>query len=289
MSFDLGDQSGRTVIITGANSGLGKETARAFAGSGADVIMACRNLDKANAAAAEIGKNARVEQLDLADLASIRDFAGRVDKADVLINNAGVMAVPYRKTADGFEMQMGTNHLGHFALTLQLLDADKVDDRVVTLSSFMHRMGKLDFNDLDWSKRRYNRWRAYGDTKLANLMFGKELARRLAAAGSPVTSTIAHPGYADTELQGHTESFQDKVMVLGNKILAQSAAAGAWPTEYAAVSPNAVNGGFYGPTGLGGMQGKPGKSPYRKMVDDQGLRDRLWTVSEELTGVRSPV
>ncbi|MFT4201302.1 oxidoreductase [Gordonia sp. (in: high G+C Gram-positive bacteria)] len=287
MTFDLGDQSGRTAIITGSNSGLGKQTAIALAGAGADVVLACRNLDKANAVAAEIGSRARVEQLDLASLDSVRDFAKRIGTADLLINNAGVMAVPYKRTADGFEMQMGTNHLGHFALTMQLLDADKVADRVVTLSSFMHRLGKIDFDDLNWEKRRYNRWRAYGDSKLANLLFGKELAKRLAASGSTVTSTIAHPGYADTDLQSHTESFQDRVMVLGNRILAQSAADGALPTLYAAVSPKATNGGFYGPTKLGGMQGPPGPSPYRKIADDEKVRTRLWTVSQQLTGVNS--
>ncbi|GAB10340.1 putative oxidoreductase [Gordonia araii NBRC 100433] len=289
MTLDLGDQSGRTAIITGANSGLGKETAIALAKAGADVVLACRNLDKANAAAAEVGPGARVEQLDLASLDSVRDFADRIDRADLLINNAGVMAVPYRKTADGFEMQIGTNHLGHFALTLLLLDKDKVSDRVVTLSSFMHRLGKLDFDDLNWERRRYNRWRAYGDSKLANLLFGKELARRLAASGSSVVSTIAHPGYADTELQSHTESIQDRVMVLGNKLMAQSAADGALPTLYAATSAQARNGGFYGPTKRGGMQGPPGPSAYRKAADNEQLATRLWQISEELTGVSSSV
>lgn len=287
MNLELGDQSGRTAIITGANSGLGKQTAIALAGAGADVILACRNLDKANTVAAAIGPRARVEQLDLANLESIRDFAGRIGGADLLINNAGVMALPLRRTADGFEMQIGTNHLGHFALALLLLD--KISDRVVTLSSFMHRLGSLDFNDLNWERRRYNRWRAYGDSKLANLLFGKELARRLDAAGSSVTSVIAHPGYAATDLQGHTESMQDSVMTLGNRLLAQSATDGAMPTLYAATSPAARNGGFYGPTKFGGMHGKPGPSPYRKIADDESVRTQLWERSEELVGVTSPV
>lgn len=283
MTFDVGDQSGRTAIITGANSGLGKQTAIALAKAGADVVMACRNLDKANAAAAEVGPGARVEQLDLASLDSVRDFANRVDRADLLINNAGVMAVPLRRTAEGFEMQFGTNHLGHFALTTLLLEQEKVADRVVTLSSFMHRLGNLKFDDLNWEHRRYDRWRAYGDSKLANLLFGKELAKRLADSGSSVISTIAHPGYADTDLQSHTESVQDKVMVLGNRLLAQSAADGALPTLYAATSGKARNGGFYGPTKLFGMHGAPGPSPYRKIADDESVRERLWEASQALT------
>ncbi|QKT06358.1 SDR family NAD(P)-dependent oxidoreductase [Gordonia sp. X0973] len=283
MTFDVGDQSGRTAIITGANSGLGKQTAIALAKAGADVVMACRNLDKANAAAAEVGPGARVEQLDLASLDSVRDFANRVDRADLLINNAGVMAVPLRRTAEGFEMQFGTNHLGHFALTTLLLAQEKVADRVVTLSSFMHRLGNLKFDDLNWEHRRYDRWRAYGDSKLANLLFGKELAKRLADSGSSVISTIAHPGYADTDLQSHTESVQDKVMVLGNRLLAQSAADGALPTLYAATSGKARNGGFYGPTKLFGMHGAPGPSPYRKIADDESVRERLWEASQALT------
>ncbi len=287
MALDLGDHTGRTVIITGANSGLGEQTAMALAAVGADVVLACRNLDKANAVAAEIGPRARVEHLDLASMDSVRDFAGRVDGADVLINNAGVMAVPLACTAEGFEMQFGTNHLGHFALTLLLLP--KVSDRVVTLSSAMHNLGRLDFDDLNWRRRRYRRWRAYGDSKLANLMFAKELARRLEAAGSPVTSYAAHPGYASTGLQGHTESALDRVMALGNRIAAQSAADGALPSLYAATSPAARNGGFYGPTRLGGMAGPPGAASHRKAADDQNLRTRLWEASEQLVGIASPV
>lgn len=287
MSIDLGDQSGRTVIITGANSGLGKETAIALAAAGADVVLACRNLDKATAVAQEIGTKARVEQLDLASLESVRDFAARVDGADLLINNAGIMGVPLARTANGFEMQFGTNHLGHFALTLLMLD--KISDRVVTLSSYMHQFGKLDFDDLNWESRRYRRWRAYSDSKLANLLFGKALARRLAATGSPVTSLIAHPGYAETELQGKTETYQDKVMALGTYLISQSAADGAMPTLYAATSAQATNGGFYGPTKRFGMVGPPGPSSYKKIADDEKVQQRLWAASERLTGVTSPI
>ncbi|GED96898.1 oxidoreductase [Gordonia crocea] len=287
MKLELGDQSGRTAIITGANSGLGAQTATALADAGADVVLACRNTDKAAAVANRIGAKARVEKLDLADLQSVRDFADRIDGANLLINNAGVMALPLRRTADGFEMQFGTNHLGHFALTLLMLD--KVSDRVVTLSSGMHSLGRLDFDDLNWENRRYRRWRAYGDSKLANLMFAKELARRLEASESSLVSVAAHPGYASTDLQGHTESLMDVVMAVGNSVAAQSAADGAMPTLYAATSPAVRTGGFYGPTKFGGMRGAPGPSSYREVADDEAQRTRLWQASEELVGITSPV
>ncbi|MCF3940934.1 oxidoreductase [Gordonia tangerina] len=278
---DIPDQTGRRFVVTGANSGLGAETAKALAKAGATVTLACRNVNKAQPVAAEIGPNATVAQLDLADLASVRTFADSCDGADVLINNAGVMAIPMRRTADGFEMQMGTNHLGHFALTALLLP--KIADRVVTLSSSMHQIGRIDLDDLNWEARRYRRWRAYGDSKMANLMFGKELAERLAAAGSSTSSMIAHPGYAATELQGRSETVEDVFMKFGNKIFAQSAAEGALPTLYAATSPDATNGTFYGPTEMFGSRGAPGVSGYHKRADDAGVRDKLWTMSEQLT------
>lgn len=283
---DIPDQTGRTFVVTGANSGLGEQTTRALVAAGATVVMACRNLSTAEPIAAELGDRARVAQLDLADLASVRDFASRVDVVDVLINNAGVMAVPQRRTADGFEMQMGTNHLGHFALTGHLLG--KVTDRVVSLSSFMHQAGRIDLGDLNWTKRKYRRWNAYGDSKMANLMFGKELARRLELAGSPVTSMIAHPGYADTGLQGHTDSLMDHVMAVGNKLpIAQSAAAGALPTLFAATSPDAASGLFYGPKYT--LVGPPTVSGYNRRANNQGTRNGLWDLSEQLTGVSIPV
>lgn len=279
---DIPDQTGRTVVVTGANSGLGAETAKALDAAGARVILACRNTAKADEVAAGLSDRAVVEELDLADLASVRAFADRVDGADVLVNNAGVMAVPLRRTADGFEMQMGTNHLGHFALTALMLP--KVTDRVVTLSSGLHQIGRINLGDLNWANRKYRRWQAYGDSKMANLMFGKELADRLAAAGSPTLSLIAHPGYASTGLQGRSESIQDVFMKAGNALpIAQSAADGALPSLYAATSPDVVNGTFYGPTKFFGMQGAPGVSGYSKRAKDAAVRDGLWTTSETLT------
>lgn len=281
---DIPDQAGRRFVVTGANSGLGAETAKALARAGAQVTLACRNTAKADAVAGEIGSAATVAQLDLADLDSVRRFADGFSGADVLVNNAGVMAIPLRRTAQGFEMQMGTNHLGHFALTALVLD--RIADRVVTLSSGMHQLGRIDLGDLNWEKRRYRRWQAYGDSKMANLMFGKELAARLTEAGSTTTSMIAHPGYAATELQGRTESVQDVFMRLMNKLpVVQSAASGALPTLYAATSPDATNGTFYGPTELFGMRGAPGVSGYHKRADDVAIRGGLWTASEKLSGI----
>ncbi|MEE3849335.1 oxidoreductase [Gordonia sp. LSe1-13] len=278
---DIEDQTGRRYVITGANSGLGAETAKALAKAGATVTLACRNVNKAQPVAADIGPNATVAQLDLADLASVRTFAEKFDGADVLINNAGVMAIPFKRTADGFEMQMGTNHLGHFVLTALVLP--KITDRVVTLSSSMHQIGRIDLDDLNWDKRKYRRWRAYGDSKMANLMFGKELAERLAASGSSTSSMVAHPGYAATELQGRSETIEDVFMKFGNKIFAQSASGGALPTLYAATSPDTTNGGYYGPTEMFGSRGAPGPSGHSKLADDAAIRDELWRVSEKLT------
>lgn len=283
---DMPDQTGRTFVVTGANSGLGAETARALVGAGAQVVMASRNTAKAEEVAARIGGSTRVERLDLADLDSVHDFAARVGDIDVLVNNAGVMAVPLKRTAQGFEMQIGTNHLGHFALTGLLLP--RISDRVVTVSSFMHRAGKIDLDDLTWEKRRYQRWAAYGQSKLANLLFARELDRRLRASGSAVRSLAAHPGYAATELQSHTESVQDQFMAVGNRIMAQSAADGALPTLYAATMPTVGGGEFYGPTGLAGMRGFPGRSPSSKAGRDQAVAAQLWDLSEKLTGINYP-
>ncbi|WP_433624983.1 oxidoreductase [Nocardia sp. CA-120079] len=279
---NIPDQSGRTIIVTGANSGLGAATVRALAGAGAQVVLACRNLAKGEKVAGEIGARAEVRELDLADLASVRAFADAVDRADVLINNAGVMAVPQQRTADGFEMQIGTNHLGHFALTGLLLE--KISDRVVTVSSGAHRAGKIDLDDLNWERRKYQRWSAYGQAKLANLMFAYELQRRLTAAGSSKISVAAHPGYAATELQSHTESIQDKVMALGNRLLAQSAEMGALPEIYAATE-QVEPGAFYGPDGWGGMRGYPGLSGSTAASKDEQVARGLWELSEKLTGV----
>ncbi|SUA76130.1 3-oxoacyl-[acyl-carrier-protein] reductase FabG [Nocardia otitidiscaviarum] len=282
---DIPDLTGRTYIVTGANSGLGAATTRALTGAGARVIMACRNEVKAHAVAAEMGERAQVRRLDLADLASVRDFADGIESADVLINNAGIMAVPLRRTADGFEMQIGTNHLGHFALTGLLLD--KIRERVVTVSSGAHAIGRIDLADLNWERRRYQRWAAYGQSKLANLMFAYELQRRLAAAGSPKLSLAAHPGYAATELQSHTESFQDFMMSVGNRLFAQSAEMGALPTLYAATA-EVEPGAFYGPGGLRGLRGHPVRSGSSSASRDEMTARRLWELSEQLTKVTYP-
>ncbi|MFE3442345.1 oxidoreductase [Nocardia sp. NPDC059180] len=279
---DIPDQHGRTFIVTGANSGLGAVAARALAGAGAQVVLACRNVAKGQAVADEIGSLAEVRRLDLADLSSVREFAASIDRADVLINNAGVMGVPYGRTADGFEMQIGTNHLGHFALTGLLLG--RIADRIVTVSSGAHAMGAIDLDDLNWQRRKYQRWPAYGQAKLANLMFAYELQRKLTAAGWSKLSVAAHPGYAATELQSHTESIQDTVMALGNRIFAQSAEMGALPELYAATA-DVEPGAYYGPTGWRGLRGYPGRSGSSKRSKDEETARSLWELSEKLTGV----
>ncbi|MGK8521898.1 oxidoreductase [Nocardia asteroides] len=279
---NIPDQTGRKFIVTGANSGLGAETARALAAAGGEVVLACRNVAKGERVAAELGDRAEVRELDLADLASVRRFAETVTGAAVLINNAGVMALPEGRTVDGFEKQIGTNHLGHFALTGLLLD--KISDRIVTVSSGAHQIGRIDLDDLNWERRKYQRWAAYGQAKLANLMFARELQRRLTAAGSAKVSVAAHPGYASTELQSHTESFLDRVMWVGNQVFAQNAAMGALPTLYAATG-DVQPGGYYGPTGLGGMRGFPGPSGSSKASRDEKVAADLWELSEKLTGV----
>ncbi len=283
---DIPDQRGRTFIVTGANSGLGAATTRALVAAGGRVIMACRDEIKARTVANSIGEGALVRRLDLADLASIHEFADSVERADVLINNAGVMAVPLRRTADGFEMQFGTNHLGHFALTGLLLD--KISDRIVTVGSGAHVIGKIDLADLNWERRRYERWQAYGQAKLANLMFAYELQRRLSAGGSAKLSVAAHPGYAATELQSHTESLLDSIMALGNRVLAQSSEMGALGSLYAATAPEVEPGGYYGPTGLRGLRGHPARCRSSAASRDEVTARRLWELSEQLTKVGYP-
>jgi NAD(P)-dependent dehydrogenase (short-subunit alcohol dehydrogenase family) len=284
---DLPDQSGRTVIVTGANSGLGEATAGALAARGASVVLACRNTAKGDAAAARMTGDVTVRELDLADLGSVRDFATAVDgPVDVLVNNAGVMAVPLNRTADGFEMQIGTNFLGHFALTGLLLP--KITDRVVTVSSGAHRIGRIDLDDLNWERRRYRPWAAYGQSKLADLMFAYELDRRLSAQGSPIRSVAAHPGYAATELQSHTETLLDRVMSLGNRLVAQNAAMGALPTLYVATMPDVRGGEYYGPGGLGELRGHPTRVRSSKASTDTVIAARLWERAEKLTGVAFP-
>jgi NAD(P)-dependent dehydrogenase (short-subunit alcohol dehydrogenase family) len=278
---DLPSFAGRTVIVTGANSGLGEVTARELARVGAKVIVAVRNLDKGNAAAAGMPGDVEVRKLDLQDLSSVRTFADSVDEVDVLINNAGIMAVPYAQTVDGFESQIGTNHLGHFALTNLLLP--KVSERVVTVSSMMHLLGKISLKDLNWKSRPYSAWLAYGQSKLANLLFTKELQRRLDAADSTVLAVAAHPGYSATNLQGHAAGkFSSTLMSLGNK-LATDADFGARQTLFAA-SQVLPGDSFVGPKyAMAGPTGLSARSPLASNAETAGA---LWELSEQLTDTK---
>ena len=280
--------SGRNVIVTGANSGIGRAAASALAGAGAHLVLAVRNIDKGKDAAASMPGETEVRQLDLASLASVREFAAGWDgDIDLLINNAGVMVPPLSRTAEGFELQFGTNHLGHFALTNLLLE--HVTGRVVTVASGAHRFGSIDFDDLNWERKPYRASRAYGQSKLANLLFTAELQRRLITAGSTVLATAAHPGYAATNLQFHSgRRTLDLLMGVGNRVFAQDEQAGALPTLYAAVAD--VPGDSYaGPGGLMEMRGKPKLVGRSKAAKDADVARRLWDASEELTGVRFPL
>jgi NAD(P)-dependent dehydrogenase (short-subunit alcohol dehydrogenase family) len=291
------DQSGRTAIVTGANSGLGLVTARELARHGARVVLACRNTQKGDAALGDChgaapGAQLELEELDLASLDSVREFAERFraghEGLDLLINNAGVMATPRRSTADGFELQFGTNHLGHFALTGLLIGEmeGREDARVVTLSSNAHRMGRIAFDNLG-GDRHYFRWRAYGQSKLANLMFALELDRRLRAAGSTVKSLAAHPGYAATNLQfAGPPGLDAAVMRVSNRVIAQSDEMGALPTLYAATAPGHEGGTFCGPDGFLEQRGHPKPVAASGAARDEQVARRLWEVSEEMTGVR---
>ena len=285
---DLPSQEGRVFIITGANSGIGLPTARALGKAGAHVVLAVRDVAKGETAAASVPGDCEVRRLDLADLASVRAFAEAWQgDIDVLINNAGVMRTPERRTVDGFELQVGTNHLGHFALTNLLLP--QLTDRVVTVSSNAHRGGSISLDDLNWQRRRYQRWGAYQQSKLANLLFTLELERRLTAANSPVRALAAHPGYAATNLQFRSErGLEDRVMGLSNRLFAQSDEAGAWPTLFAA-SQDLPGGGYVGPDGLAEQRGHPTLVGRIAAASDVEMAKRLWALSEELTGVQFPL
>jgi NAD(P)-dependent dehydrogenase (short-subunit alcohol dehydrogenase family) len=285
---DLPALDGRTFVVTGANSGIGLVAARELARAGARVVLAVRSVAKGEEAAKTISGDAEVRTLDLADLASVRAFADAWDGGlDVLVNNAGVMAVPEQRTADGFEMQIGTNHLGHFALTNLLLP--HITGRVVTVSSTAHRMGKISLDDLNWERRSYSRWPAYGQSKLANLLFTLELDRRLGEAGSDVRATAAHPGYAATNLQQHTGSrIQNGFMWLSNKLVAQSDEMGALPTLYAATE-DVPSGSYAGPGGFQQQRGHPKLVGRTDAAKDAETARRLWDLSEELTGARFPL
>ena len=294
---DIPDQSGRLAIVTGANSGLGLVTARELARAGAQVVMTARSEDKGREAlrAVEVrapGAQLELELLDLANLDSVRAFAERVrerhPEVDLLINNAGVMATPRRETADGFELQFGTNHLGHFALTGLLLATleGRDDARVVTLSSGAHRGGRIAFDNLR-GERRYFRWTAYSQSKLANLLFALELDRRLRAAGSTVKSLAAHPGWSATNLQTSGPPKLDAVLMAPvNRFYAQDADVGALATLFAATQPGLEGGQYIGPDGFAEMRGHPQPVKPSRSARDEELARRLWEVSEEMTGVK---
>jgi NAD(P)-dependent dehydrogenase (short-subunit alcohol dehydrogenase family) len=286
---DIPDLAGKRAIVTGANSGLGLRTSLELARHGATVVLACRSAERGEQAVAAIRRavpdaDIVLGSLDLADLASVRAFAeSHPEPLDVLVNNAGVMALPRRTTADGFEMQFGTNHLGHFALTGLLLPAllDRPGARVVTVTSVMHWLGRADFDD----DRAYHKWAAYCRSKLANLVFAKELDRR-----APFVSVASHPGYASTNLQqtgprmgGHRA--RAALFGLANTVFGQSDAAGAWPSLYAATAPEVEGGQCYGPRGPGQSRGAPRRVPTLPRAADPELGRRLWELSEERTGV----
>lgn len=276
--------TGRTVVITGANSGVGLATATAFARAGARVVLAVRDTERGAAAARTVGGDNEVRRLDLADLSSVRDF-GRSWQGplDILVNNAGVAGFPGARTADGFDLQFGTNHLGHFALTNLLLP--HLTDRVVTLASGAHRAGDIHFDDLELASRKYGFAASYGQSKLANLLFTLELDRRLRAAGSPVRALAAHPGYAATNLgtQGRNKILVNAVHLAG-RLLAQSSEQGALPTLFAATQ-DIPGASYVGPDGRRELHGHPTLVGRSAKASDPVTAQRLWTVSEKLTGV----
>jgi NAD(P)-dependent dehydrogenase (short-subunit alcohol dehydrogenase family) len=284
---DLPDLTGRTVIVTGATSGLGRAAARELARAGARVVLAVRDLGRGQRVAEEIG-GADVRELDLTRLDSVRAFAsGWSGEIDVLVNNAGVMGTPLGRTAEGFELQIGTNHLGPFALTGLLLH--RIRERVVTVASGAHRMGRIDLEDLNWERRRYRRWAAYGQSKLANLLFTLELQRRLTEAGSPVRALAAHPGWTATNLQSHTGSrIQNAVMALGNRIWAMDDEQGVLPILYAATQ-DIPAGSYVGPDGPREVRGYPTLVGRSQAALDTDTARQLWALSERLTGVRYEV
>jgi NAD(P)-dependent dehydrogenase (short-subunit alcohol dehydrogenase family) len=288
---DIPDQTGRTAIVTGANTGIGLETARMLAQKGADVVLACRNAEKGAAAVAQIladkpSGTATVQALDLSDLDSVAafsaEFTSKHEKLDLLINNAGVMVPPLGRTKQGFELQLGTNHLGHFALAARLspLVSKTPGSRFVIVSSTAQSFGRIDFDDLNWERRSYVAFRAYGQSKLANTLFALELSRRLAAAGSATRATSAHPGWTATDLQrtaGMARFF--------NPLLAMKPHDGALPTLRAATDPSAANGTYWGPDGLFELRGAPAPARVSKAGKDAAVAARLWEVSEKLTGL----
>ncbi|MFD4553919.1 oxidoreductase [Streptomyces sp. NPDC058469] len=284
---DLPPQAGRTVIITGAGSGLGLETTRALAVAGAHVVMAVRDVPRARQAAAHLPGATEVRHLDLADLASVRAFAASVDHpVDTLINNAGVANVPLGRTRDGFETHFGTNHLGHFALTNLLLP--QITDRVVTIASNAHKSASLDLSDPNWERRPYRSAAAYGQSKLANLLFTLELQRRLTQAGSTVRAHAAHPGAATTGLNRHLGPVMKLVAATVGRLIMQSETDGALPILFAATQD--LDGASYvGPDGRGEQRGRPTLVPRSATAQDPSLAAELWDLSERLTGTVFPL
>ena len=292
---DIPDQHGRVAVVTGANTGLGFETAKALAGRGATVVLAVRDVDKGAAAAGRMAGDVTVQRLDLASLGSVHLAAAALRDAhpriDLLVNNAGVMYTPRQTTENGFERQFGTNHLGHFAFTGLLLDLllPVPGSRVVTVSSVGHRIrAAIHFDDLQW-ERSYSRAGAYGQSKLANLMFTYELQRRLAAHGTTTLATAAHPGMSNTELVRNSPTVVRAPMDRLAPLLTQPAAMGALPTLRAATDPAVLGGQYYGPSGLGEVRGHPRLVTSSPQSYDLAVQQRLWAVSEDLTGVTFPV
>lgn len=285
---EIPNQSGRTFVVTGANGGLGEETTKVLAAKGATVVMACRNVAKAQTIADRIDGDVRVSALDLADLSSVREFADQCENFDVLINNAGIMNVPFARTKDGFEMQFGVDHLGHFALTGLLLD--RISDRVVTLASIAHKQTpKLWIDDLNYENRRYLRSLAYAQAKLSNLMFARELQRRLQEAGSSKRSYAVHPGVSSTDLFAKTETPLDLVMKPAVRLVGHPPAKACHSTLFAATMPDADPNIYWGPARLFQTQGPVEPSPSSKLSQDRTLWSRLWTESERMTGVKYPL
>ena len=289
---NIPSQKGKVVIVTGSSSGIGYEAARVLANKEAKVIVAVRNMEKGEVAKAKIisqNKNTDVEvlKIDLSDLSSVKSFANEFvknyDKLDILINNAGVMIPPYSKTKDGFELQMGTNHFGHFALTLQLLDLIKStpNPRIVTVSSGAHKFGNINFDDLNWESRKYKPMKSYGDSKIANLYFTSELAKKLSGNDNNILVTAAHPGWTATDLQRHSGLFD-----FMNGFFAMSIPQGTLPTLRAATDLNAQSGNYFGPHAFGEWRGYPIKVEPNKLAKDETIARKLWDVSEELTGIK---
>lgn len=289
---NIPDQKGKIAIVTGSSSGIGYEAVKVLANKNEKVVIAVRDLEKGEKAKTKIvNQNSKADvvvmKIDLSDLASIKSFVEeyrqKFDKLDLLINNAGVMIPPYSKTKDGFELQMGTNHFGHFAITLQLLNLIKgtPNSRIVNIASNAHKYGNINFDDLNWDKRKYSAIRAYGDSKIANLYFTQELAKRIAVSENNVLVTAAHPGWTSTDLQRHSN-----LLEFVNKFFAMKQEQGVLPTLRAAIDEDAKNGDYFGPDGWQERKGYPVKVEPNILAKDETLGKKLWDVSEKLTGIK---